>query len=338
MKTVVSLQELLEQEIKPGRLLAEYAALTATEVQRRWSGGKGLVEVSCPGCGGHDSQRAFDKLGLTYRVCAACGSLFVSPRPSEDDLVAYYRDALPARFWQERVLPSTREARVEKLVAPRAEWVADGVAEYLPDARSFADIGHAAGPLLAAVRESWPATTRTLAAHPLAGMDGEGGPGIEVRPVPSAGLAALGPVDAVIAIDAFDRAADLPALVESARRMLRPGGLLFVMAPCASGFDLQVLWDCSTAVLPPDKLNLLSAEGYLARFSAPAWEILEFSTPGMFDVENVRRAVETEPDRNWSRFIRTLVTRDETARVEFQTYLQRFRLASFARLVVRRAS
>ncbi len=232
-------------------------------------------------------------------------------------------------------MPATRAARLEKLVGPRSDWVADGVAEYLPDARSFADIGHAAGPLLAALRESWPATARTLAAHPLAGLEGEGGPGIEARPVGAAGLAAIGPVDAVIAIDAFDRAADLPALAEGARQMLRPGGLLFIMAPCASGFELQVLWERSAAVLPPDKLNLLSAEGYLARFAEPEWQILEFSTPGMFDVENVRRAVEAEPDRDWSRFIRTLVTRDETARVEFQTYLQRFRLASFARLVVR---
>ena len=57
-----------------------------------------------------------------------------------------------------------------------------------------------------------------------------------------------------------------------------------------SGFDLQVLWERSTAILPPDKLNLLSAEGWVSRFAAPTWDMLEFSTPGMFDVENVRRA------------------------------------------------
>ena len=37
------------------------------------------------------------------------------------------------------------------------------------------------------------------------------------------------------------------------------------------------------------------------------WELLELSTPGMFDVEIVRRAVEANPSGEWPRVLRALV-------------------------------
>ena len=88
---------------------------------------------------------------------------------------------------------------------------------------------------------------------------------------------------------------------------------------------------------PPDKLNLLSIEGFSRLFRAPDWSLIELSTPGMFDVENVRQAMLAAPEADWPRGVREIVLqRDEAARLEFQEYLQRHRLASFARLVVRR--
>ncbi len=72
-------------------------------------------------------------------------------------------------------------------------------------------------------------------------------------------------------------------------------------------------------------------------FAEPRWEIIELSTPGMFDVENVRRAIQEDPGAAWPRVVRELVLQEsEHARLELQEYLQRYRLASFARLIVRR--
>ena len=69
------------------------------------------------------------------------------------------------------------------------------------------------------------------------------------------------------------------------------------------------------------------------------FELLEFSTPGMFDVEIVRRAILSDPDADWPRSIRYLVeNRDENALNALQEYLQRFRLSSFARIVGRKTA
>lgn len=297
MKTVVSLQDLLELEIRPGALLGEYQRLTEMAV-RAWPRAA-LHAVPCPACESGAAREAFERFGLTYQECDACGSLYISPRPDEARLAEHARTSDAARFWRERVLPETDAARREKIQLPRADWVSDGIAEYLPGASVSVDLARMGEP------------------SALIGREPES-------------------VDVVTAFEAFDRASDLGALVAGVRRVLRPGGLLFVTAPSASGFEMQVLWERARAIAPPDKMNLLSIPGFLARFRE-GWEILELSTPGMFDVETVRRAVEAEPQAAWPRFVRALVTgTDEHLRLEFQEYLQRARLASFARLLVRR--
>jgi hypothetical protein len=152
-------------------------------------------------------------------------------------------------------------------------------------------------------------------------------------------LAALGPADLVTALDAFDRAPDLRALVAGIYRALRPGGILFATMPVASGFEVQTLWERSPTVLPPDKVNLPTVEGLLRLFGQPGWELLELSTPGMFDVELVKRVVDQNPDVEWPRAVRALVARsDEQARRALTEYLQSQRLTSFARLVARRSN
>jgi SAM-dependent methyltransferase len=292
MKTVVSLQDLLEYEIRPRALLAEYHRLTEAAV-RAWPVDS-FNEVACPGCGGEAAHTAFERFGLTYKECGTCATVYLSPRPDAGTLAGHARSSDAARFWRERILPETEGARREKILQPRSDWIRDAIAEYAPGATSVLDLSP--------------------------------------YELPDDG----GPVHAITAFEVVDRAPDVPALVAAARRALRPGGLLFVTAPSITGFELQVLWDRAVTIAPPEKINLLSIRGFIALFRA-GWEIVELSTPGMFDVETVRRAVDAAPAAQWPRFVRTLVSEtDAQRRMEFQEYLQRARLASFARLIVRR--
>jgi hypothetical protein len=317
MKTVVSLQDLVDFEIHPGALLEEFHALTRTSVAALVSGP--LVDVPCPACAGTDSSAAFTKLGLNYRLCGTCASVFVSPRPKASALAEYAQSSPAAAFWRDRILGETRAARLDKLIRPRAEWVLDALAEHRPGARSGLDLSGQGPAFLNELGAQSPALGSLTSADPHAAA------------WPAAGL------DFVAAFDVLDRASDVSALVAAVRDALAPGGLFFVTAPSVSGFDLQVLWERSPTMTPPDKLNLLSIEGFSRLFRAPDWSLIELSTPGMFDVENVRQAMLAAPEANWRRGVREIVLqRDAAARLEFQEYLQRHRLASFARLVVRR--
>ncbi|MCC7418371.1 MAG: hypothetical protein IT176_14640 [Acidobacteria bacterium] len=334
MKTVVSLQDLLELEIHPEELSARYRELLARDVGQWWRTAR--REASCPGCGGAGAAEAFAQFGAQYRECVDCRSLFVSPRPDEAELIDFYRRSPSAIFWRERVWPATSAARREKIVRPRVDWVLDGLAEYAPDAARGLDLSPYGGPF---IEELSAGGCRDLTAgFPLADLDlGLAPPGTSVRPLALEAIPSAGPVDFVTAFDAVSRSSDVHALIDGVAAALRPGGLLFMTMPNADGFDVQVLWNRHPALTPPDKLNLLSIAGLERRLGRPAWELLEVSTPGMFDVEQVRRVVEADPDGEWPRFVRTLVSaRDAKARGDFQECLQRNRLASFARVVARR--
>jgi len=332
MKTVVSLQDLIEVELRPAGLLAEYHALTKVDLSARWGTASApRVAVSCQACGATTPTDAFDKFGFQYQQCAACDSLYVSPRPAAGELDRYYRESPAIHFWRERVLPATAEARAEKIALPRAQWVADGIAEHCAEAELVLDLspaGSTLGQELLGVRPGASANR----SYDLTRLGVGGASRVVVHQDEHPRV-----VDVVTAFDVLDRTFDVRALVQSVHARLKPGGVLFATATSISGFDLQVLWDRSPTLTPPDKLQALSIAGFQRLFAEPDWELIELSTPGMLDAENVRRAVGQGPDASWPRLIRTLAANlDERGWTSLQEFLQEHRLASFTRLIARR--
>lgn len=337
MKTVVLDQDVVEMEVKPHDLLAEYRRLLAREVGERLL--HGLKGCACPGCGSVRSNQAFSRFGLDYCQCAVCHSLFVSPRPAEEELIAFYRDSEAAQFWRQEILPATREARRTKLFRPRAQWLLDAVDEYRPQARKALAVGYHNDLLIEELLGQEEHLFEVVVTNPVADIEfvGQQMPGVQIRPMPLEKVAGMGPVDLFMAFDILDRCADLEALFAAARAALAPGGLLLGTTTLGSGFDIQVLWERAAGIYPPERLNLLTVEGLTALFTRHGFESLEFSTPGMFDTEEVQRAVHEQPEANWPRFIRYLVeNRGEETLGALQEFLQRFRLSSFARIVLRR--
>ena len=203
---------------------------------------------------------------------------------------------------------------------PRADWVVDGIVEYSPQARRLIDISPHGRPLLNAIAQSASGLTELVAAGVTADLEGAGAARVRVQPTGTAELPALKPADVIVAVDVLDRAADPRTLVRSLEQSVAPGGVIFVTSPVC-GFEVQTLWDRSPTILPPDKLNIPTVRGLLRCFAAPVWEVLELSTPGMFDVETIRHVMNAHPDKPWPRAVRTLIdgsdAADHGALVEF---------------------
>ena len=340
MKTVVLDLDVFEEEVKPHAMLDAYRDLLAQDVRDRLAVASGLTPCVCPGCRSDEGRAAFEKFGLTYLQCDRCRSVYVSPRPSEEALADFYRDFRSSRFWRERILPETRETRRVKLFRPRAQWLLDVLDEHLPEARQGVAVGYHNDLLIEELLRQEKQLFPIVVTNPIADIEfaGRSFPGVTTRPIPLGELDLPAPADVFLAFDILDRSADLDALFASARGALAAGGLVLATTTLITGFDLQVLWDRSESIYPPERLNLLSAEGLEALAGRHGFDILEFSTPGMFDVEIVQRAIREDPEGDWPRFIRYLVeNRDEGALNALQEYLQRFRLSSFARAVLRKS-
>ena len=339
MKTVVVDRDFLELEIKPYAKLEEYRGLLAKEVKERLLSAGDLRSCSCPACQSGTSRPAFEKWGLTYQECVHCNSVYVSPRPGEEALTDFYRNSSASHFWREEILPETREARREKMFRPRAQWLLNAVDRYSPKARLGIAVGYHNELLIEELTRQESHLFPIIVTNPIADVEfaGKDLPGVTICPTPLSGLASLAPADILLAFDIVDRCADVEALFDAARATLAAGGLLLASTISISGFDLQVLWEHSKSIYPPERMNLLSIEGLTMLFERHRFEVLEFSTPGMFDVEAVQRAIGADPAIPCPRFVRYMMeNRDENAMSDLQEYLQKHRLSSFVRIVLRK--
>jgi hypothetical protein len=67
MKTVVSVNEISEFEIKPKTELTEWKRLVQTEMQSRWADKTNWNKVSCPVCSKDEPVNAFGKIRFFLR-------------------------------------------------------------------------------------------------------------------------------------------------------------------------------------------------------------------------------------------------------------------------------
>jgi hypothetical protein len=140
-------------------------------------------------------------------------------------------------------------------------------------------------------------------------------------------------MDAAILLESLDRVDDPQALVQSVARHLVAGGLLFVTALVASGFDMAVLGLKNLYLCPPDRTNCFSLSGLSRLLTDAGFALVEVSTPGVLDVEVVQAHVAHDPTIPLSIFERRLIEAEGHACEQLQAFLQQQGLSSFARVV-----
>lgn len=261
-----------------------------------------------------------DVEGLPYGRDPENGSLFLAqlPRPS-------VWASLLTRISQYRNSPSAfhtdiAQSRTDHVYAPKLEWMRDTL--------RLQGLGQPR--VLEAV------TAPSLFTHLLR----ENGLACEVVTVEEMGLISSmpkpQPCEAAVLLESLDRVDDPAALIEAVSGCLVDGGLLFVTALVASGFDVAVLGTRNLYLYPPDRANCFSLQGLSALLERYGFTLLEVSTPGVLDVEIVQTHCQRDPTIPLSPFERQLLQSEPETRQSFQTFLQQRGMSSFARLVGRK--
>jgi SAM-dependent methyltransferase len=333
VRTVIDNPDFLPQDVRPAELLAQYKALVERDVGALFLRHATMRVASCPGCGAAAAKPAFARYGLKYLECDACGTLWIGDRPSSEVVRSFYRNSEAERFWQTHLARVTAEARIARIVKPRLEWMLDSIQEHRPRARAIADVGTQLD-VFAEHLAALDRFARMTVVEPIAQLVAGRLEVIE-ESLDTAGL--VDAFDVVALFDVLDRTSDVEALMGAAHRALEPGGLVFITGILASGFDVQVLWDRAEMIFPPDRLNAFSATGLEALIARHGFDILEFSTPGAFDLKTVARALDADPALPVPRFVSTLLRRrGEDEHLRFQNFLQSALLSSFARVLARK--
>lgn len=330
MKRVVFLNDLKESDIRPEKIYNEYKDILSKDIQDYFSDTSVLIKIDCPGCSDKNSEFVFNKMGLDYRACNKCGSLFVSPRPSDDALRYFYKNSNAGLFLRKNILEKPIESRSKKIFSYRIQWIMGLIEEYIPDAKTYLDYASKYPTLLKQLINI--GLFKSIVSILPECYEQENLLPNDIKIINKNDMVEDS-IDIFAAFEVVERAFYPGKLFNDAYSVCKKNGLFIITSATSSGFEYQVLGKYSPNVIPTDRLNLLSLEALTAQIEKAGFEIIEVSTPGRLDVEVVKRTFEKNPDIPLDCFWKYLFRyRDENALQSLQEYLQQFQLSSHVRI------
>jgi len=324
--------ELSREDIQPTKLIDAYLELLSSDIEKIIFSEE-LFDRGCPTNDETKVVESFRKMGLKYNISETFGNIYISPRPSRDQLIDFYRQSEAREFWLANILKKTMNLRKEKMFRPNLEWIQTFIQQYSGgSAKSIAEYypnhwGYYSQTMDSGLKWEYK-LVEPLFLWEMAGIDSMKdhifGSETEYE------------CDAVVLFEALDRSEDPAAVMNWVKNHLKDGGLCFITCLLSSGFEIQVLREFSTILIPPERMNLFSAEGLITFLEKTGgFEIIEFSTPGVLDIPDV---VENMEQVKENRFVEYLLgVRNEPELVDsFLKFLQSNRLSTFGRLVLRK--
>lgn len=331
-----------EKDIRPADLLATYLELSRRDAVTFFPDPDSLPLGPCPGCGSTVGAGAlFRKHGFRIVECGRCKTMFVNPRPAQEQLEAFYRDSPSTDYWANVFFPAVAEARRNLIFAPRARQVLNFVNRISGQPDNVVDIGAGYGLFLEELAKLMPSAILRAIEPGLAlaercrdiGFETFEGFAEEAVTDP----AWKGHADLVTSFEVIEHLPDPVGFVRTMHDLARPGGMVFFSGLCGDGFDIRTLGQKSNALSPPHHLTFLSQQGVRALLGRAGLEYVRFETPGKLDVDIVRTALQADTGITVEPQIREiLLNDDEGARAEFQTRLVSERRSSHMWVLARR--
>lgn len=262
--------------------------------------------------------------GLGYGRCPSTGSVFLAELPEPEAWARLLAQVSRFRRSPEAFHLGLAQSRTDNVYAPKLEWMDETLRLHQmrhPRVLEVTTPPSQFTPLLQESRlcEQVITLDEMAVAHGIAAMPPER-------------------AQAAILLESLDRVDEPEALLRGVIDRLDKGGLVFVTALAASGFDIAVLGTRNLYLYPPDRANCFSRQGLLALLERVGLTPMEVSTPGVLDVQIVRAHLARDPSLPLSAFERQLIDGNEDTRAALQAFLQQQGLSSFTRIVARKDS
>jgi ribosomal protein S27E len=311
-------------------------------VKNEFGGKRNPVVSSCPACKSKKAKIVFSHFGFKYAECLSCGSVYINARFPDADIKNHYLESVSADFWRNTLSRKTEGKRKEKIYENRFQWFRDIAQNYLPCAATIADF-NSKDPEYAREFLQNGYFKRKIVVNPyfnisaLDNINAAAGSCSVIQELTAPLKSMKGMVDIACAFEVLDCFTDIDFFLKTVNALLCRGGLCFMTTISISGFDLQVLWENSTSIFPPDRINVLSRQGLELLFRRHGFDIVEYSTPGFLDLEIVKNTVRKNLHIELPRFVRTILKNgDAQVHHDFQDFLQLSKLSSFVRIVLKK--
>ena len=278
---------------------------------------------TCPVCGGARNEILFKKWGIPYATCSHCWSASLSISPDSHTITRYFYESKlsqlrASRDYQQLVSNNRRE-----LWEHQIGWIEGRIGRYLGNSKySVIDWG--------SKFVGWTDSLGT--ASFVEKLDVEEPLPPILRPDREKEEANI-----VCLMDVLQRISHPQEELNKIHRRLSPEGLLIVTCRAGSGFDILTLRENSYSIFPLDHILLPSPKGMEVLLDEAGFDVLEITTPGLFDMKYIQKAKAHIPkDQYFARYITDLD--DDLILERMQGFLQRNNLSSHVRCVAKRRS
>lgn len=332
MERAILHSDLKKDKIQPGPLIKEYLELLENDIKTFFTESS-LYQSSCPVSLEESVSETFIKMNMQYNRSATLGNIYLSPRPKMKDLKRFYQKSEARNFWLTKLWPQTQMARQEKIIMPQLEWAKGFITQYFGNpelliAEFYANHWGYFNDAKTVFRGS-----KYFLIEPFFDLITANS---YLKEVSTTEYVNNDSLDAVFLFEAIDRSSDPIELMMEVSKSLKKGGLCFITSLLSTGFEVQILGEKSEIFVPPERMNILSFEGMNELVEKSGnFEVLEFSTPGVFDISNV---IEILDDLNNASFFKYIFNKRSGSEIKnsFQEYLQMNQLGTFSRLVLRK--
>jgi len=138
--------------------------------------------------------------------------------------------------------------------------------------------------------------------------------------------------DLIIVDHILEKSINANEFLDMASMSLKDDGYVYLALRVGSGIDILTLWEDSK-IYPMEHSNLFSLDGIKILFESNKLFIKELNTPGVLDIDNILATKSKEIPRFLS-YLKE--TNNVKAIEEFQTFIQKNLLSSFATIIAQR--
>lgn len=281
-----------EDEIRPDVFRYDYDSCYKADLSWLSAHSNTFLECSCPACSTLDKALIFEKDGFRYNRCTSCSTDFISPRPSSAVLSEFYSVSNLYRFFREKVFPATVETRRIQFFRPRVERIIEAAASVGFSKPAILEVGAGFG-IFCEEAERSGRFSRVIGVEPNHGLAEDcSNRGINVvgKMIEDVSPDEVGQSDVVCSFEVFEHLLEPSQFLVNCRKLLVPGGLLFITCPNGKGFDLRMLGVLSDTY-NFQHLNYFNPESIQLLLENNGFKILTVRTPGKLDVDLVKKAV-----------------------------------------------
>ncbi|MBU1913557.1 MAG: class I SAM-dependent methyltransferase [Candidatus Omnitrophica bacterium] len=325
-----------EDDIRPFKLRKQEEKLFEEDAKEFLRYAKRFIDVDCPACGKSNKKVSFRKKGYVFKRCDTCRTYYISPRPTPELLKIYYSSSKSAKFWQEKIFPLSRDARMKTIYKPRADLILDIVLKNNIGRELLVDVGAGSGFF------GQEAVSRNFFKKVIL---------IEPGPIKIKSSSSVEVINDFIEntnlnlspdiVTNFELIEHLSSPLEFLKKvyvLMRRGSYFIFTTPNMEGFELITLFNRSINIAGPNHLNYFNTSSIRLLLERIGFKDIQVSTPGRLDADIVaNKHKEGVIDLKKYPFLYyMLIQRGDELKEQFQEFLRCNNLSSNMMVVCRK--